>query len=157
PQRDADWDSDNDARKGLHVYLARKRSKPRNHFAIHYQDYKTEMPTRAIMVDVALTRLRKYFDAVEWELKPDSGDWKVGGLQGFALEFAATNKDDQVPMTGEVVMTASEGIGYWFFTWGPETQRDEITPQWPVMRSKLKLLKSREGWQETPRPTETMP
>jgi hypothetical protein len=157
PPSDSDWVPDENARRGLSVAIARRRSKPRNHLAIHYQDYKTELPSEAVMIDIALTRLRKYFDPVEWERKPDSPDWKLSGIKGIALEFAGFYREDQTQMTGEVVMTASEGIGYWFFTWGPESQRDDIAPQWPVLRSKLTITRSREGWQETPRPTDTLP
>src|SRR6185436_8166199 len=49
-----DWEGDEHARKGLSAAIARKRGKPRNHLAIHFQDYKTELPSRAVMVDLAL-------------------------------------------------------------------------------------------------------
>jgi hypothetical protein len=59
-------------------------------------------------------------------------------------------------MDGECYMLAHQGYGYWFFTWGPASERAAIEPEWQRAREGFRLGANRNGWQETPRETETV-
>src|SRR5262249_4875662 len=53
------WKPDDSLRRSLHVSgLAYSRKKPRNHFALRYQDYKVRTPSDAELLDDALRILR---------------------------------------------------------------------------------------------------
>jgi hypothetical protein len=153
-----DWKVDRQVQFQLHANLGMTRHSPRNHFALFWKDYKTRMPTEGELLDEALYRLREdgfLGKGVEWERKPGSEFARLGGQPAILLEFAGTDPE-QVPVDGECVILAHRGYGYWFFTWGPEAQRDELLPEWQKVRQGFSLLDGREGWKAKPRDKEVV-
>jgi hypothetical protein len=151
------WEEDDRAAGRFKVYIAARRSEPSNHLAVYWRDYKTRLPSDAELKEIALARLQGYFSRpdvpLEWEVKKDG---KLAGQRALVLEFVGIDPDN-VPIGGECYMTAANGYGYWFFTWAPQSQRQQAEKDWPALRVGLTLGKKREGWQETPRETIAMP
>jgi hypothetical protein len=149
----AGWRKDRELRLGMRVPLALTQRKPRSHAALVYRDYKTREPSDAELLDAALARLRGYFAAVEYE-DPFAGKEKgrtatLGGQGAIVLDFQATGKDEVV-MRGQVHILSHRGYAYWFFTWGPEDQLEQITDGWDTLRSRFRLFNQREGWKPRP-------
>ena len=102
------------------------------------------------MIDEALSKLRSYLGSVEYELQPKSDDVKLAGLPALQLNFTGENPE-HVQVSGQCLMAASGGIGYWFFSWAPVDNQDQVSGEWAAFGGNLKLGKRREGWTEAPR------
>jgi hypothetical protein len=51
-------------------------------------------------------------------------------------------------VNGECLTTAYRGIGYWFLTWGPLEDHDQLASEWGTLRQSFALGDQREGWTE---------
>ncbi len=142
----APWQHDEAIKLRMGVNVAMSRQHPSNHFALYYKDYKTRMPGPGQLQDTAVAKLKAYFGSPEWESKSQPKA-RLAGQPAGRIEFVATDPD-QVPVSGECVMLAHLGYGYWFFTWGPEGERPRLLPQWQSLRQGFELLDRREGWRE---------
>jgi hypothetical protein len=149
------WKPDDESRVGLRVNFALRRTKPSNCLALYYRDFKTRLPGDAEMVEEARRCLGTYFKPLEWEQKPRDEAIRLGGQPAWKLEFQGRDPN-QVEVSGECYMTAYRGIGYWFFTWCPNDNSDQMGPEWDVLRQGLALLDRREGWKEVPPETDTI-
>jgi hypothetical protein len=152
---DGPWKADDEARVGLRVNLALRRSRPGNSLALYYRDYKTRLPGDAEMIDEARRCLGSYFKPLEWEPKPKDEAIRLGGQPALKLDFQGRDPN-QVEVSGECYMTAYRGIGYWFFTWCPNDDSDRMGAEWDALRQGFALLDRREGWKEVPPETDTI-
>jgi hypothetical protein len=150
----APWKSDETICRRLHVNFGMSRKSPSNHLGLFLRDYENRMPTDAELVEQAVTKLREYLDrrSLEWERKPAGDDARLAGLQAVVVDFVGTDPD-QVPVAGECYAVAYRGYAYWFFTWGPEENRADLTAEWESLRQGFGVLNGREGWKEKPRET----
>jgi hypothetical protein len=150
----APWKRDKGIELALGVNLGLRRSNPANATGLFYKDYQTRLPSDAELVDTALAKLRRYFQPLFWELKPESRETHLGGQPAIRIEFEGDDRE-QVTMNGECVMMAHRGYTYWFFTWGPLAEKEQASAEWDGLRERFGLLGGREGWREKPR--ETLP
>jgi hypothetical protein len=140
------WWQDERLRLDLRTGVALRRTDPNGWLAILTADYKERTPQDAEMVDEGVRRLKGYFrDGFEWEQKPDT---ELAGRRAQRLEFVGVV--NSVEMTGECVLLAADGIGYWFVTWAPTATGDVLADQWDAVRAGFALGKEREGWAEKP-------
>jgi hypothetical protein len=152
---DGPWKPDDEARVGLRVNLALRRSKPSSGMALYYRDFKTRLPSDFEMIEEARRCLGSYFKPLEWERKPKEDAHQLGGQPALKVEFQGRDPS-QVEMSGECYMIVSRGIGYWFFTWCPNDDSDRLRPEWEALRQGFALLDRREGWKEVPPETDTL-
>lgn len=143
------WKPHDEARDRLGANLALRRSRPTSAMALSYRDYKSRQPRDEELKQEALARLRSYLkpQELEWELRPKSDGDHLGGQPALRLDFKGIDPNE-VEVSGECFMTAYRGIGYWFFTWGPTSDRDQLGPEWESLRQGFALLDQREGWKE---------
>jgi hypothetical protein len=151
----AGWQRDRNLELGMKVHLGLLHREPRMGMALAFKDFKTRAASKAELVDDALERLRSYFEAVEWEFKPEQPNHQLAGHPALVIEFQGQNPD-RVIVNGECYMLSRQGYTYWFFTWGPLKEREQIRPQWQRLRDRLTFLNEREGWTEIPRETEPL-
>ena len=148
------WRRDTSIELKLHVNLGMRSPERNNCMGLFFKDYKTRLPSDAEMVDEALTKLRAYFQGVEWERKPRDDKITLGGRPALSLEFVGEDSE-HVPMNGECYMTAYHGFAYWFFTWAPDDDnKDTSRAQWEGLRERFAVLDARKGWTEKPPETE---
>jgi hypothetical protein len=143
------WRKDESLVGRLHVNLGLSRQKPRDHMGLFLKDYKTRMPTEGELMDEALGKLRGYLTSFEWEKKPKDDAMTLGGKPAVRLEFVGADAE-QVPVAGECWIVAWRGYAYWFYTWAPEENKDEVARDWEGLRKGFTLLGGREGWKEQP-------
>jgi hypothetical protein len=146
----APWKKDEDAQLHMNVNLLLRHPRPSEVLALFFRDYKTRLPSQAEQVDEALRKLRAYFKNVEWELKPKQ---RLAGQPALLLEFQGDDPE-QVRMSGQCLALAHRGFAYWFFTWTPLKDREEVEPLWDDLRQRFTLLDQREGWTERSPETE---
>src|SRR5262249_47410800 len=109
------WKDDPNAERELGATLAKRRSDPNAWFALVVRDYTDRMPRDDEMVREAVLRLQKLFKKKPaWELKDDT---TFADLPAQRLVFMADYSS--ISVSGECIMTADKGIGYWFFGWTP--------------------------------------
>jgi hypothetical protein len=154
----AAWKTDRDLQSALRVNLAMHRDRPSNTLAVFFRDYeksdsKGRLPSDAELIDEAVGKLRIALPAgLEYDPKPRDPAVTLGGQPALRMEFQGEDRQ-HVLVNGEVLMLAYRGWGYWFFTWGPLDERDQIVPEWKLLRDDFALENQREGWKERPRPT----
>ena len=144
------WQQDTALMAAMRVNLAYRRGDPSSVMALAFKDYQKRLPREAEMIDEALSKLRSYLGSVEYELQPKSDDVKLAGLPALQLNFTGENPE-HVQVSGQCLMAASGGIGYWFFSWAPVDNQDQVSGEWAAFGGNLKLGKRREGWTEAPR------
>jgi hypothetical protein len=149
------WIHDDALRSRLHVNLVLSRHTPSSHVALFFRDYETRLPSENELIDQAHRKLEPYVRGLEWEPKPKSDTARLGGLPAVVVEFVGTDPD-QVPIHGECYAAAYRGYAYWFFTWGPDDNKDALAEEWPALRAGFGLLGGREGWRPRPREFETL-
>jgi hypothetical protein len=141
------WERDPAVEREVGASFAMRRHDPNSWFAVVVRDFKDRMPRDDEMVREAIARLQKLFKkGVEWEQRDES---TFADLPAQRLVFTAENKSN-VPVSGECLMTASSGIGYWFFGWTPSATDESVLAavqqEWGTVREGFGLLKEREGW-----------
>src|SRR6185437_459917 len=142
------WRRDTNLELKLHVNLGMRSPERNNGMGLFFKDYKTRLPSDAEMVDEALSKLRSYFQGVEWELKPRNEKNTLGGRPALYLEFEGDDPE-HVPMSGECYMTAVRGFAYWFFIWTPnDDNKDTSLAQLAGLREPFRVLDGRKGWTE---------
>jgi hypothetical protein len=150
------WKPDDAIRLKLHANLAMSRQDPSDRLGLFFKDYAaraaSRMPREAELIDEALGKLRAYFGSVEWELRPKNDATRLGGQPALVLEFVGTDPE-QVAVAGECYILTHRGYGYWFFTWGPDEDKDALAREWDGLRQGFSLGNAREGWHERPRET----
>jgi hypothetical protein len=150
------WQEDKDIRLKLHVHIGMKSSVNNNYLAIAFRDYRTRTPSDAEMLDEALSKLRSYFQGLEWEQKSNEEEARLAGRAARVIEFQGDTVDSVI-MSGECYTMTYRGQGYWFFTWAPlgdlEQDGDAIRAEWAKLRQGFKTLNQRSGWKEKPRET----
>jgi hypothetical protein len=102
------------------------------------------MPRDDEMLRKALTRLGSYFKPgkPEWEHRDDD---TLAGRPARRIAFQGERNN--VPMSGECLMLAHQGLAYWFFTWAPSAGDPEVArKEWADIRGGFALLDQREGW-----------
>jgi hypothetical protein len=110
--------------------------------ALVYVDYKDRMPREDDMLKSAATRLRGYFQKLEWQQQEGE---TLGGRPAQRLTFQGEFHDEA--MTGECLLLAHQGLAYWVFTWAPASSDQAALPdQWTEIRQGFTLLREREGW-----------
>jgi hypothetical protein len=148
------WQHDKEWQVKLNVNHVMKRARPDNYLALCFQDYKNRSPSEAELLEGVNTRLKTYLPgSLETELKPAADNQTLGSQPARVLEFTGID-ENSVFMTGECYLLSYRGYAYWFFTWGPDKDRDAIKPEWEHLRQGFTLLENRSGWTETPRETE---
>ena len=80
------------------------------------------------MIDLALEKLRARFEPLEWDLMSRDPAVKLGERPALVIEFSGKVRDRGV-MIGACVMTKADGVGYWFFTWGPADKKEAVFAQ----------------------------
>jgi hypothetical protein len=148
------WQVDRDVQLALPANVAMSRRGPSDTFAVFYRDYKDRLPRDAELLDEALTKLRARFSDLEYERKTGDPDAKLGGQPALLVEFQGEDRDN-VTVNGQVLILAYRGWGYWFYTWGPLGQHDQVLPEWAELRKGFVLGSLREGWSEKPPKTRT--
>jgi hypothetical protein len=142
------WQPDPDAARRLGAVFAMGRHDPNSWFAVVARDYKDRMPRDDEMLREAVARLRQLFSkGAEWEQRDEDS---FAGLPAQRIVFTAENSNN-VPVSGECLMAASGGIGYWFFGWTPSAVSDpsvlaDVQEEWARVREGFTLLREREGW-----------
>ncbi len=148
------WKQDTALQVQMHVDLAYRRTGPSSCMALAFKDYQTRLPRDAELIDDALGKINLFLTNVEYEQKP-KGEQKLGGRPALALEFTGEDPE-HVLVEGECLTTAYRGFGYWFFTWGPQDDHDNLTAEWADLRQGFAMGKLREGWSEAPPKTLTL-
>jgi len=153
----AAWKIDHGLQNALRVNLAMHRDRPNNTLAVFFRDSekpdsKGRLPSDAELIDEAVGKLRVALTALEYEPKPRDPAVTLGGQPALRMEFQGEDRE-HVLVNGEVLMLAYRGWGYWFFTWGPLDEHDQIVPEWKLLREGFALESQREGWKERPKPT----
>ncbi len=144
------WQQDTGLQAAMKVDLAYRRSGPSSVMALSFKDYKKRLPRDAELIDGALGKLRSYLGNVEYEAQPKSDEIKLAGQPAIQLDFTGEDPE-HVPVAGQCLTTASRGIGYWFYTWGPVEDQEKLAIEWTAFRDNFKLGDQREGWTEAPR------
>jgi serine/threonine protein kinase len=135
------WQPDKSLEQDLHSNIALRRTDPNVWLAIFATEYKTRTPQDAELIDEAVRRLRGYFkDNLEWEQQPDT---QLAGQRASKLEFVGPI--DGIEMTGECLMLASDGVGYWFVTWAPTDVHEAAVREWKAARDGFALVQKPEG------------
>jgi hypothetical protein len=143
----APWAEDKGVLRELGASFAMRRSDPNAWFAVVIKDYKDRNPRDDELEREAVSRLRKLFKkGVEFEHRDEDS---FAGLSAQRFVFTAENSNN-VSQSGECLMTAYNGIGYWFLCWTPsaadESVLADVQQQWRDVRQGFALLKEREGW-----------
>jgi hypothetical protein len=146
------WRQDTALQAAMKVDLAYRRSNPSSVMALAFRDYRTRLPRDAEMIDGALNKLHTYLGNVEYEVQPKNEEVKLAGRAALQMDFTAENPE-HVQVAGQCLMTASRGIGYWVFTWGPVDDQDKLADEWTAIRQNIQLGDQREDWTEAPRVT----
>ncbi|NBO92161.1 MAG: hypothetical protein EBV06_07575 [Planctomycetia bacterium] len=150
------WKNDEKLRRSLNASIALTRSRPsRAHVALAYEDYKNRLPSDDELLDEAIKRLKANFPRLEYIDPMRTGKGKSGELDeepAWKIEFRGT-ATDEVPMVGECIYMTRRGYGYWFITWGPVADEEDLPEVWEKLRSNFKFANEREGWQPSPRPS----
>lgn len=154
---EAGWRPDVGLRDKLRASVAVTLPKPRSHAALFYRDFAKRAPSDAELLDRALKHLRAYFLNVYYD-DPFQGEKNgrtglLGGEPAIVFPFDATDRDE-VPMRGQCYVLTRRGYAYWFVSWGPADNYDELEERWDKLRQGFKLYNEREGWKPTPRKTE---
>jgi hypothetical protein len=148
------WQQDTALQAAMKVDLAYRRSGPSSVMALAFKDYKKRLPREAELIDAALGKLRSYLGNVEYESQPKSDEIILAGQPALQLDFTGEDPE-HVQITGQCLMTASRGIAYWFYSWGPVDDQEKLAGEWANFRANFSLGNQREGWTEAPR--ETLP
>jgi hypothetical protein len=143
----APWKEEEDLRQRLGAGLAMGRRDPNSWFGLVARDYKDRMPRDDEMLREAVARLEQLFNkTAQWEQKDDDA---FAGLAAQRLVFTAQNSSN-VAVVGECLMTAYNGVAYWFFGWTPADLDPsvvaDVQQEWATIRDRFTLLKEREGW-----------
>jgi hypothetical protein len=128
----------------IKAVLVLRREEPNSWLAVLAQDYKDRTPQDAELVEEGVRRLREYFKVFEYEVKDRQSEAKLAGLPAVHLDFQGQVND--ILMAGECWATGYKGFAYWFVTWAPEAQAQQLAGEWEALRKGLTLLKEREGW-----------
>lgn len=148
------WRSNTNAALRLAVNFVLSRQAPSNNVALFYRDYVQRLPSEGEMLDQALVKLRKYFNALEWERKTASAANVAGVPVALHINFEGVDPEG-VPVSGEVCVFGARGFGYWLFTWCPADQKQTAGFDWDKIRNAFSLGNKREGWRETEREMDT--
>jgi hypothetical protein len=143
----APWTEEKGVVRELGASFAMRRTEPNAWLAVVVKDYKDRNPRDDEMEREAVARLRKLFKkGMEYEHRDDDA---FAGLDARRFVFTAENSN-HVSQSGECLMTAYNGIAYWFFGWTPsaadESVLADVQQQWRDARQGFTLLKEREGW-----------
>ncbi len=143
----APWEQDNAVERTLGASFAMRRRDPNSWFAFVAHDFKDRMPRDDEMLHEAIARLTKLFKkGAEWELRDED---TFLDQRAQRLVFTAENSNT-IAVSGECLMTAYNGIGYWFFGWTPSAADPsvlaDVQQEWATIRRGFTLLKEREGW-----------
>jgi hypothetical protein len=141
------WTEDRGVLRELGASFAMRRSDPNAWFAVLVKDYKDRNPRDDELEHEAVTRLRKVFKkGVEYEHRDEDA---FAGQPAQRFVFTAENSSN-VSQSGECLMTAYNGIAYWFVGWTPSAADEavlaDVQQQWRDIRQGFALLKEREGW-----------
>jgi hypothetical protein len=140
---DRPWVKDPDVKSGLKADFAMRRPSPNRWLAIVAKDYKDRNPRDSDLIDEVANRLRGYFQDMEYSQPVDA---QMAGKKARAIEFQGIANN--VQMSGECIMLAHQGFGYWFLTWAPLQEKEQAADEWPDVRDRFVLLREREGWKE---------
>ncbi len=136
------WSQEKEGPRTFPAMLVMRREEPNAWLALHAQDYKDRMPRDDEMLREAVARIRKHFNGLEWEQR-DEASLAEHGAQRIIFQ----GETNSVLMSGECLMTASNGIGYWFFSWAPSAaDLQALQGEWSQIRQGFKLLADRDGW-----------
>jgi hypothetical protein len=138
----AGWSQEKEGPRTFPASLVMRREEPNAWLALYAQDYKDRTPRDDEMLREAVTRIHKHFNALDWEQRDEAS---LGERPAQRIVFLG--ETNNVLMSGECLMCAYNGIGYWFFSWAPSTA-DLPTRQeeWAEIRKGFKMLGDREGW-----------
>jgi len=141
------WEREPAVEREVGASFAMRRRDPNSWFAVVVRDFKDRMPRDDEMVREAVGRLGKLFKkGTEWEQRDQDS---FADLPAQRFVFSAENHNN-VPVSGECLMTAYNGIGYWFFGWTPSATDEgvlaDVQQEWGTVRQGFGLLKEREGW-----------
>lgn len=138
------WTTDSEVKNGLKAEFAMRRSSPNRWLAIVAKDYKDRNPRDSDLYDEVVSRLRVYFQNLEYA--PQPADGLLGGKPARAIEFQGMANN--VLMNGQCLLLAHQGFGYWFLTWAPLPEKEEASGEWPELQDRFALLHERDGWKE---------
>ncbi len=151
------WTRDKDLQMRFHVHIGMKSSEHNLGMALLFKDYRDRSPSDAEMIDEAVSKLRTYFQGLEWEQPSKGGTARLAEHSAGVLRFQGEDSE-HVTMNGECYMLAFRGYGYWFFTWAPlselESDREATQAEWARLRQGFSLIDGRKGWKAKPRQME---
>jgi hypothetical protein len=137
------WERASALQSSLPCDVAYRRAGPPVWVAVAARDFKTRNPSDRLLLEEALTRLRRQFKNVEYQ--PAEGDAaKLGGLPTRRVVFQADQLDQ--PVAGEVLCAAHQGIGYWLFVWTETRAVEQAKPEFAGLRESFALLGDRPDW-----------
>jgi hypothetical protein len=142
------WKRDKDIELKLRVNFAMRSAERNNCLGLFFKDYKTRSPSNAELVEAAREKLGLYFQGVETEEIKDEGG-SLGGQPARGLTFVGEDPE-HVPMSGECRMLTYRGFAYWFFTWGPSAEKEQVSAEWEGLRQPFRVLDGRKGWTGKP-------
>jgi hypothetical protein len=136
------WSQEKEGPRTFPAMLVMRREEPNAWLALHAQDYKDRTPRDDEMLREAVARIHKHFNGLEWEQR-DEASLAEHSAQRIVFQGETNN----VLMSGECLMTAYNGIGYWFFSWAPSSaDLSALQGEWSAIRQGFKLLGERDGW-----------
>jgi len=138
------WAVDGEAKRELKADIAFRRTGPSRWVAVVSKDYKDRNPRISDLYDEIILRLRVHIPDLEYQAL--TGTRQLAGEPAAGIEFQGTT--NSVMMNGECLMLAHQGLGYWFLTWSPLSEKEDAAEDWRVLRERFTFLNEREGWQE---------
>jgi tRNA A-37 threonylcarbamoyl transferase component Bud32 len=141
------WRVDPALERKMRVSLGLRRHDQASYMALVSKEYKTAPPADKELMEVALDGLRRYFAALEWEIRRE-GKQKdqtgtLGGKPTIVIEFEATDHD-QREMRGQVNILSRRGRAYWLINWGTRDNA-RLAGGWDELRSRYRLVDNREA------------
>src|SRR5262245_38437126 len=146
-QKRSGWEEDRGLREKFGVsQLALQRTNPAGFMALEAIDYKDRMPTPRELESEARNLLGAFFRK-NFEAEKEAKETELAGHKAHRFAFHGENADSSAD--GDVVFFADQGIGYWFYTWGPDTEYKTNAAEFAELRSGFALQGKREKWDQT--------
>jgi hypothetical protein len=146
------WEMDDLARikVGAPYIVAYRRPKPQAYAAFGASaPWRGRAPLPNEMRAVLCQPLSKLFDVAALREEPLETKWLGEAIAAnHGMRFRARAADGQ-GWVGEAYAVAHKGIAYYWLSWCPESDFDELKDEFASFRGKFKLLGLRDDWKET--------
>lgn len=146
------WERDRamEAKLGLPIIMAFKRTSPEAYLAIGAKDFKDRNPRPSELragLDDPLNRLFQG-DTIKKRPMDAPGSW-LGQPAPLAFDLRAQKIVDGSSIQGICYALHAKGIAYWLIAWAGETEYGSVAEDFDAIRSRFRLLALRDQWNES--------